>query len=178
MASVLHPTGPPGEIQMTVLTDIANALDTYPLDETTIEIVDVAVQTGTGPEVNKNEIFKFKVRVTNNGHVNMTDVFLHVNGTDTSGTMVSFNPDKGFAKDKTLKVGPLVVNGGGASSTTDYLYFKAPPSAMPSGTKLVESHVFDWSTDFVGHFVSNHTKDEDSATVAYPTATFAAQVFP
>lgn len=163
---------------MTVLTDIANALDTYPLDETTIAIVDVAVQTGTGPEVNKNEIFKFKVRVTNNGHVNMTDVFLHVNGTDTSGTLVSFNPEKGFANNKTLKVGPLVVNGGGASATTDYLYFKAPPTAMPAGTKLVESHIFDWSTDFVGHFISNHTKDEDSATVSYPNGTYAAQVFP
>jgi hypothetical protein len=160
---------------MTVLTDIANAMDTYPLDETTIEIVDVAVQTGTGPEINKNEIFKFKVKVTNNGHVNMTDVSLHVNG--KNGAFVSFNPDKGFAKDKTLLVDSLSVNGGGASNTTSYLYFKAPPAAMPAGTELVEAHIFDWNGNF-DHYFTNHTKDEDNATVEYPHGKYFAQVFP
>jgi hypothetical protein len=160
---------------MTVLTDIATAMNRYPLDETTIEIVDVAVQDGIGPEINANEIFKFKVQVTNDGHVNMTDVYVHVNG--KNGAHVSFNPDKGFAKDKTLKVGPLSVNGGGASNSTSYLYFKAPAGAKPAGTELLETHIFDWSGNF-DHYFSNHTNDEDHATVDYPSGQFAAQVFP
>jgi hypothetical protein len=160
---------------MTVLTDIANAMDSYPLDETTIEIVDVAVQSGTGPEINKNEVFKFKLKVTNNGHLNMTGVSLHVTG--ANGTTVSTQPATGFTAG-TLTVGSLTVNGGGASSTTSYLYFTAPPGAKPAGTVLLNFHIFDWSTDFVGHFISNHTKDEASATVVYPRETYAAQVFP
>jgi len=160
---------------MTVLTDIATAMSRYPLDETTIAIVGVVVQDGIGPEINANEIFRFKVQVTNNGHVNMTDVFVHVNG--KNGAHVSFHSDKGFAKDKTLKVGPFDVNAGGASNTTGVLYFKAPPGAKPAGTELLEAHIFDWNGNF-DHYFTSHTNDEDHATVDYPSGQFAAQVFP
>lgn len=159
---------------MTVLTDIANAMDSYPLDETTISIVDVALESGTAGVINVNEVWKFKVKVTNNGHVNMTDVVLHVNG--TNGTTISKKPtpSTGFTKN-TIKADALTINGGGGSSTTGYLYFTAPSTQKPAGTALLESHIFDWNANF-DHYFTNHTKDEDNATVNYPSGTYLAEV--
>ena len=64
---------------MTVLTDIANAMDRYPTDETTIEIIDVAKEgNANDTDINELEVWKFKVRVTNTGHLDMTGVSLFV----------------------------------------------------------------------------------------------------
>jgi hypothetical protein len=172
MTSVLHPTGSPGEKQMTVLTDIANAMNSYPLDETAIEILEPVLESGTAGVINVNEVWKFKVKVTNNGHLNMTDVILHVNG--TNGTTISKKPTTGFTE-KTIKADPLTVNGGGGSSTTGYLYFTAPSTQKPADTPLLESHIFDFNANF-DHFFTNHTPDEDHATVSYPSGTYKAQV--
>jgi len=155
---------------MAVLTDIANELDTYPIDEATVEIVDVALQSGTQPVVNTSETWRFKVKVENNGHINMTDVSLHVFG--VNGALVSQSPATGFTSG-TLDVGALTVNGGGGSQKSDFLYFKAPPTAQPAGTVLVEAHVGRWSCNF-DHYFTNHTKDDLHA----PQGTYAAQVFP
>jgi hypothetical protein len=161
---------------MTVLTDIANAMDRYPLDETTIDFVEVAaVDSVDGTAINANEKWKFKVKVTNHGHVNMTDVFLHVNG--DNGAIASFSPTTGFDKDLTLKVGPLKVDGGDGTATTDFLYFKAPPTTKAAGTSLLGAHIFDWNGNF-DHYFTNHTKDEDHATVTYPIKKYLNQVFP
>lgn len=153
---------------MTVLTDIANAMDSYPTDEAAVSIVDVALQSGTLPAININETWKFKVKVENNGHVNMTGVSLHVFG--LNGTQVSLSATTGFTTG-TLTVGSLSVGGGGGSQKTDYVYFKAPSSAKPAGTLLVEAHIGDWNGNFE-HYFTNHTKDDLHA----PKGTYSAQV--
>jgi hypothetical protein len=155
---------------MTLLTDIASALDTYPIDEVTVSIVDVALQSGTQSVINVNETWKFKAKVENNGHVNMTEVSLHVFG--LNGALVSLSPTTGFTAG-VLNVGSLTINGGGGSQKTEYLYFKAPSATKPAGTVLVEAHIGDWNCNF-DHYFTNHTKDDLHA----PQGTYAAQVFP
>jgi hypothetical protein len=156
---------------MTVLNDIANAMDSYPTTETLISIVDVALESGTAGAININEVWKFKVSVANTGHLNMTDVILHVNG--TNGTTISTKPTSGFTKN-TLKADPLTVNAGG-SSKTGYFYFTAPSTQQPPNTPLLESHLFDWKANF-DHFFTNHTPDEDHAPAGYPSGTYKAEV--
>ena len=65
---------------MTIFNDIANALESYTADECVITITDLALVSGTTGSLNVNETWKFKVNVENTGHMNMTDVSLHVEG--------------------------------------------------------------------------------------------------
>jgi hypothetical protein len=153
---------------MTVLDDIAAALETYPVDRVTVSITDVALHSGTPPVTNTNEIWRFQVLVENDGHINMTDVELHVLG--DNDTTVSANPAGPF--DGSLTTDPMNVNGAG-SRKSSVLYFKAPPAAKPAGTTLVRAHVADWSMDFSNHYSTNHTPNLHA-----PSGVFAAQVFP
>jgi hypothetical protein len=158
---------------MTVLNDIANAMNSYPHDETTIEFLEPELVTGTAGAININEVWKFKVVVNNNGHLNMTDVVLHVNG--TNGTTISKKPTSGFTTN-TITADPFNVNAG-ASATTGYLYFTAPSTEKPANTPLLESHILDWNANF-DHFFTNHTPDEGHAPAAspFPSGTYKAQV--
>jgi len=163
---------------MPVLTDIANELDRYPLDETTIEIIDVAREgSANDPDINDDETWKFKVKVTNNGHINMTGVSLHVQG--LNGTLVSEDPVTGFAND--MVVASLNPPGGGESRQTKFFYFKPGTAANPPvNTPLLNAHIHDWGANF-DHYFSNHTKDETAASdigIVYPRVTHSAVVFP
>ena len=93
-------------MQTSILTDIANAFGSYPIDEVIVEIVDVALLSGTQPVINTGETWKFKVIVVNNGHVNMTGVSLHILG--LNGTQVSESPTTGFSN-LLLGVGALTL---------------------------------------------------------------------
>jgi hypothetical protein len=72
---------------VTFIDDFASAVSSYPSTSVTLSIVDVAVQTGTTGAVNVNEVWKYQVRVANNGHLNMTGVTLHIEG--QNGAQVS-----------------------------------------------------------------------------------------
>jgi hypothetical protein len=154
---------------MSIIDDIANAIETYPADEVEIAITDVALQTGTTGSVNVNEVWKFKVNVTNNGHMNMNAVSLHVTG--QNGALIGTAAAGPFSG-STQTIGSLSVPGGGSSAKTAYIYFKAPPSTKPAGTDLVAAHVADFSADF-NHFFTNHTLHAPT-----PEAVYEAQVFP
>ena len=126
---------------MTILNDIAIGLDNYLTDEVLVSIVDIALVTGTPSVINTDEIWRFRVKVENTGHINMTDVSLHVLG--VNDTVVNFFSSGVFAPSITTSAN-LTVNGG-SSATSSYLYFKAPSSAKPAGTKLLEAHVAEYA---------------------------------
>ena len=152
---------------MSFFSDFANALESYPADSVSISITDVAIETGTAGSVNVNEIWKFKVQVENNGHVNMTNVELHVNG--ANGATIGTNPAGPFQPG--ITTGSLTVNGGG-SQKTGFLYFKAPSSQKPAGTDLVTAHIANWFGN-LDHMFNNHTIHAPT-----PAAVYEAQVFP
>lgn len=153
---------------MTFFNDFKDGLEAYPADHVTITITDVAIETGTDGSVNVNEVWKFKVNVENNGHLNMTGIELHING--LNGATVSTDPAGPFFN--TLTVGNLSVNGGGSSNKTAWRYFKAPTTVKPAGTDLVSAHINDWSGN-LDHLFGNHTNHTFT-----PSANYEAQVYP
>jgi hypothetical protein len=145
---------------MTVITDMANAIGSYPQDEVAISITDVDIHTGVGPAINVDEVWKFKVNVTNNGHLNMTQVSLHVRG--LNDVLVSKTAVGGFVSGfYSDDAGLLIdIDGGGQSTKTDYFYFKPTDDTDNTVMDLVTAHIYDWYGNFQ-HFFTNHTPGGD-----------------
>ncbi len=164
---------------MTVLSEIADAMNRYPQDETTIEIINVAKVGDSGDtDVNEREVWEFHVKLTNNGHVDMTNVSLHILG--LNGAKVRETPSDTF--EEGMIVGDLNPVGGGGVSTSRAFQFKAPAEEKPAGTQLLHAHVQEWDCEGgFEHFFSNHTKDDNEAQelgISYPRAFHTAQVHP
>jgi hypothetical protein len=162
---------------MSVLDDIAFAMDSYPTTNTAIEFLNVeAVDPADGTDISVNEKWKFKIKVTNDGHVNMTDVYLHVNG--ANGTMVGTSPSGPFKQDVTLTVGPLKVNGGGGTATTSLLYLQASATTQAEDKQLLGAHISAWNGNF-DHYFTSHTKDEGPKDPAlYPSVKYPREIIP
>ena len=62
---------------MPIFEQILTELETYPQDYLVLEIVDVGIP---GEVLNVNDIAPFKIRVTNNGPLHLTNVTLRVSG--------------------------------------------------------------------------------------------------
>lgn len=154
---------------MTILNDIAVGFDNYLQDEVVVSIVDVSLADGTAGVINVNEKWKFKVKVENTGHINMTNVSLRVAG--SNGAMISTSLNGSYFGG--LTTGSYSVNGG-SSMTSSYFYFEAPASEKPAGTVLVVGHVADWTGNW-DHMFSNHTPD---GSYVAPTGSYTAQVHP
>jgi hypothetical protein len=135
---------------MSVLDDIAIALDSYPADEVSLSFINV---NPPGNVLNVNEVVPFQVRIENGGHINMTGVSLHVHG--ANGALVSAAQAGPFTS--LITVAGLTVNGGGSRDTAT-LYFKAPSTTKPAGTDLLSTHVEDWNGNF-DHYFTNHTSN-------------------
>jgi hypothetical protein len=154
---------------MTILNDIATALDRYLQDEVVVSVVDVALADGTEGVINVNEKWKFKIKVENTGHINMTGVSLRAAG--SNGTEISTSLNGSYFGGVTA--GSYTVNGG-SSVTSSYFYFEAPSTIKPANTQLIEAHVADWTGNW-DHMFSNHTPD---GSLVAPTGRYLAQVHP
>ena len=153
--------------------DFATAVTNYPRDNVTLSIVNVVVSVGTPGAVNVNEGWQFQVRVANNGHLNLTNVMLHIQGQNgaTVGQRDLFG-GVAFSSETFLDVPGI-----NAHSTLDgpAVFFKAPSGAEPPETVLVRAHISDIRrfTVNLDHILNGHGAHADP-----PAATFAAQVFP
>lgn len=120
-------------------------MEEYPADSVTLSIVDcVVVPPGVGPEVTVNEVWSFKVRVFNNGILNMTNVGVFIEG--QNGAQVSIRATGPWGTSVIISPPSLIVNAKDSQDTTTF-YFKAPPTTMPAGTPLVRAHIFSWHAD-------------------------------
>ena len=155
------------EENMAFFDDFANAVSTYPSTSVTLSIVDVALQTGTAGSINVNEVWRFQVRVANNGNLNMTGVTLHIEG--ENGTQVSTAAAGPWSAE--IFPGGLNVNGHGSQDTVDF-YFKAPSVAKPAGTALVRAHISTFDAD-LNRILINLSGHADP-----PSGTYSNQVFP
>ena len=153
---------------MPFFDDFANAVAGYPAASVTLSIVDVAVvPPGIGPSVTVNEIWRFQVRVKNNGHLNMTSLTLHLVG--LNGALVSANAVGPFSA--LITTSAITVNSHGTQDTVDY-FFKAPNVVKPAGTALVEAHI----NNFNGNL--DHILNDHSGHANPPAGTYSNQVFP
>jgi hypothetical protein len=164
---------------MPILTDIANELDRYPADQTTIEFVNVEkVGDPDDTDVNEREIWQFHVRLTNNGHLDMSNVSVHILG--LNGAKVRELPTDEF--EEGIVVADLNPQGGGGVATSRAFQFKAGDGEKPEGTRLLHAHVEEWGAEEgFAHFFSNHTKSDTEAAelgIVYPRAFFEAEVSP
>ncbi|MGH7494119.1 MAG: hypothetical protein ACREOO_17220 [bacterium] len=157
---------------MPFINDFANAVSNYPANNVNLSIVDVTDEVpkpGEDPNiVNVNEVFTFRVRIRNNGHLNMTGISLHING--NNGAKVSKSSTGPFSDE--IVFGNLVVNGHGGQQDTEKLFFKAPANQKPAGTELIEAHLNSWNANLA------HILDGHSAHTTTPSAAFSTKVHP
>jgi hypothetical protein len=67
---------------MPFLTDLQNAIEDYPKDRCTVEIVNYSVLSGPTQLLNVQDRFQFSVKVTNRGPLNMKKVVVRAIGTE------------------------------------------------------------------------------------------------
>ncbi len=156
---------------MSLIDDFATALGNYPVDDVVITITDVAIQVGTAGSVNVNEVWKFKVNVANNGHIDMNDVTLHVTGKNGAAVALVAGGPFPAAGNNLITTTAITVNSHGSQKTA-FLYFKAPPGAKAAGTELVDAHIAEWNAG-LDHILVGH-----AAHSLVPEGSYANQVFP
>jgi hypothetical protein len=159
---------------MAFFDDFANAVTSYPVTSVTLDIPhsNVVLAQGTPTAVNVNEGWQFQVKVTNNGHLNLANVMLHIEGMNgaTVGQKDFFG---GIAFSAETFVDLPAIN---AHSSLDAppVFFRAPSVPQPE-TVLVRAHISGIRTFAVNldHILNGHGAHSDP-----PAATFSAQVFP
>src|SRR5437588_3501667 len=109
---------------MAFFDDFANAVTEYPNTSITLSIINAVVNYGTPEAVNVNEVWQFQVRIVNNGHLNLTNVMLHITGENETTVGLPNLFGTSFALDAFVDVPGI-----NAHSTVDspLIFFKAPP---------------------------------------------------
>jgi hypothetical protein len=150
---------------MGIFADMIRELQAYPETHVVLEIVDVSF---TEDVLNQGEVGDFKVRVTNNGALDLTDVTLKVEGrngaTVRDGLAADFEPE--FISTELPTIG-----GHGGFQETTFASFLAPDSPQESKT-LVKATLASWNAN------TNHIFNDHSDPVDPPRGTFATEVVP
>ena len=141
--------------------DFRAAMHDYPEQFVTLEIVEVDF---AGNVINTREEGTFRVQVTNNGLLDMTDVTLKVTG--LAGTLVKTGGAADFDFRDALSIGmesDTIPGQGGVSVTTgSKLQFKAPAGPKPEGTQLLEATIEAWNGS-LARILNTHSHDEPDA---------------
>jgi len=150
---------------MSSFDEILDDFVAYPRNNVVLEFIDVDPDAGSA--INEGEIVSFRVKVTNNGQLNLTNVKLKVVGengaTVRSAFFLPFEPD--FV---TGDLDPISADGG--STIFQQPAFQAPAREQESKT-LVSVHIHDYKAD-LGSLLENkggrrpEAKGEFAAEVA------------
>jgi hypothetical protein len=154
------------------LDDFAGSMTGYPLASVAISYNSLRVLSGTSGSVNVNEVWGFKITVTNNGDLNMNNVTLHFYGQNGAGVaLASTGPFN--TTDRLVSPAIATIPAHGSASTVE-LYFKAP-ATKSSGTtpeELVRAHIHGWNADL------NYLLNNLSSDTGIPEQALSEQVFP
>ncbi len=152
---------------MGFIDDYTTGINTYPDENVVIEIVDVDVNGGGA--LNTNDEGSFRVQVTNNGPLTLTDVVLKVEG--LNGTKVKQN-GAGSSYEQVFLTSsgvveqlPAVTHNNTVVSTGSAFGFKAPARNMPV-SDLIKITFEDWKPDFE-HIHTSHTNERPTVTAVY-----------
>jgi hypothetical protein len=166
---------------MPLFDDMVAAVENYPVDDVVLEIVDVALP---GNVLNVSEEATFKVKITNNGPLNMTDVTLRVKGQHGTrlklplGPIITSSAPAGaaavvveqvkFVEELVSKVLPAV-NAHGGAATTETFTLKAPDTDQVSQI-LIKATLEDWNVNLL-HILNGHSDPlADAPKGTYSTA--------
>ena len=173
---------------MAFFDDMASAVRTYPETEVTIEIIDVVTE---GDALNVNEQASYKIKVTNDGPLNLAGVTLRVkglNGTTLKRPLVVDRPGIPAATSKSARidadpvqfVGEFVttplpqINGHGGSASTAAFTLKAPASTSNGAAKnLVKATLEAWDAN-LDHILIGHSDPLDTVKGIYSAEVVAA----
>lgn len=149
--------------------DMTTAIKNYPVTNVDVDVVEVTVPDNA---LNVGEHGNFKVRVTNRGPLNMTNVKVHVWA--ENGVTVSKIPSAGiYVNDFIVDLPTETISGhGGTLETTAVLAFQAPGQKQAK-MELIKATLDDWDGDLT-HMLVGHS-DPVPGTHGQ---TYDAQVFP
>jgi hypothetical protein len=148
--------------------DFTNALETYPETEVQLEIVEVSFPDSV---LNVEETATFRVKVTNTGPLNLTDVSLRIKGLN-GATVANNGAAAPFVSEfVTQTIDSIAAHGGSQTTVGSPLKFKAPSSAQDS-LNLVRATLEDWNAN-PDHIFDGHSDPLDTVR-----ANFAAEVVP
>ena len=155
---------------MAFFDDFANGISGYPAASVTLSIGSLVVQApGTAGSVNVNEVWAFKITVTNNGNLNMKNVTLHYSG--MNNVTVAAAPGGPFTSGILTTAAIATVPAHGSASTVNY-YFKAPAGASVGVVDVLDVHLNAWDADLL--YLQNNLSGHANP----PDAKLARQVFP
>ncbi len=147
--------------------DYTSGITTYPDENVVIEIVDVEVNGGRA--LNTNDEATFRVQVTNNGPVTLTQVVVKIEG--LNGTKVRQNGAASPYEQTFLTTSgqvqqiPDATHNSTVVSTGSSFGFKAPGRNLPP-SDLVKITFEDWKPDFE-HIHTTHTTPRAALTAVY-----------
>lgn len=155
---------------MAFFDDFATGITGYPAASVTLSFGSLVVQPpGTVGAVNVNEIWAFRVTITNSGRLNMQNVSLHFGG--LNGAQVALLAAGPFTTG--LLTTPTIASVPASSSVqTGNLFFRAGPTASAGVVDLVEVHLNTWDADLTNLLVNL------SGHAIPPQRLHSAQVFP
>jgi hypothetical protein len=154
------------------LANFATAVREYPKDSVTLQIVDRApVDPPTGPNVNTNEIWKLRIRVRNNGHLDMTGVALRITGQNGVKVNTTNAPEPHTWPTSLAAFGNLNIKAHN-DTPSGFIYFFSPAGAQPAGTDLVCAQIARFDVNL------NHILIDHSGSSTLPRVCYEDQVFP
>jgi hypothetical protein len=167
---------------MPILDDLNIAIRDYCKNSVTLSIIfnrnyDIVTPPGTQGGVNVNEVGRFRIRVINNGLLNINNVKFGIWGKNylSTGNVTNLvkvsNISTGPFSEYYFTTTPLTVNCG-SSQDSQYYYFKAPANASASAVKLLAAHIHEFDAD-LNHILVSHTECSP-----LPEAPLSEQVYP
>jgi hypothetical protein len=137
---------------MSVIDDLTAAVETYPKTNVQVQIEDVEFPNEV---LNVNEEGSFKVRVTNNGPLNLTDVSVKVKG--LNGVQVAPISAAGvlqWHEEFEEALGDVAGDGGSVASIN--FAFKAPSKPSETLEDLFKVSLQDWNAN-LDRILNAHT---------------------
>ena len=152
---------------MTIITDLVQAIETYPQESLVLQIIAV---DPPGDAINTDEDVRFRIQAANSGPLDINDLTVLVEG--LNGTEVKNNGAAAvFASSFTTVVGqfprvPAHQGNAPVQNTGSDFHFEAPNNPKPEGTQLVRVSVAGWQTN-LDHAFTNHSQADPTASVTY-----------
>jgi hypothetical protein len=146
--------------------DFAGAIESYPDDYVTLEIIEVSVP---GNALNEDEIGSYRVQVRNTGPIDMADLTVRIRG--LNGVLVKNNGAAAPLVTEVVTVAgqfPTIKghNGNAPQENTGSPFgFKAPPNPQPV-IDLFEVSVEGW-TGVLDHALESHSRSASQVKVTY-----------
>jgi len=144
---------------MSVIDDLKNAVASYPTDNCTTTIEDFSVTSGVGTTLNVGDEFQYKVKITNDGELDMKNVKIRVNGTKWADVALSGSTGK-FGSSAlltaTFDLDP------GFRHTTGFFRGKCIADTGGVAKDIVKAQVYAWDASWE-HLLNFHSVAGDPA---------------